>query len=151
MANAVYNVFKKQVMQGSYNFGLTSGTHNGGVGPIYCALVGSNYTVDVDTHNYVNDLTEVVTPSNYVQYFALSSPLITTNNTTNQGVLDASDILIATVTFGSAVRAAVLFGSSGLGSASDPLIAYIDFTSNQEVTAGTFQIQWNASGILALT
>jgi hypothetical protein len=151
MANAVYNIFKKQVQQGSYNLALTSGTFSGGVGPIYGALVGSNYTVDVDLHAYHDDLTEVVTPSNYVASFLVSSPVITTNNTTNQGVLDAADILLANVTFGSAVRACVLFGSSGLGSASDPLIAYMDFLSNQEVTAGTFQIQWNASGVLALT
>lgn len=151
MANLVYNIFKKQVMQGSYNFGLTSGTFSGGAGPIYIALVGSNYTPDGDLHNYVDDLTEVVTPSNYVAYFALSSPLVTTNNTTNQGVLDGSDILLATVTFGSAVRACVLFGSSGLGVASDPLITYVDFNSNQSVTAGTFQITWAAGGILALT
>jgi len=151
MANLVYNIFKKQVMQGSYNFGQASGTFNGGVGPIYLALVGSNYTPNNDTDNYANDLTEVVTPSNYVAYFALSSPLVTTNNTTNQGVLDGSDILLANVTFSTAVRACVLFGSSGLGTGSDPLIAYVDFGSNQSVTAETFQIQWAAGGILALT
>ncbi len=150
-ASLVYNIFKKQVMQGSYQFGITSGTYVGGVGPIYIALIGSNYSIDGDLHNYADDLTEVVTPSNYVAYFALSSPLVTTNNTTNQGVLDGSDILLANVTFGSAVRGAVLFGSSGLGTGSDPLICYVDFGSNQEVTAGTFQIQWAAGGILALT
>ena len=58
---------------------------------------------------------------------------------------------MANVTFGTTVRAAVLFASSGLGSASDPLIAYVDFTTDQAVTAGTFQITWAAAGILALT
>jgi hypothetical protein len=151
MANGVYQKVKKGLMQGSYNLGITSGTHAGGVGVLYCALVGSNYTPDFDVDAYHSDLSEVVTPSNYVASFALSSPVLTTNNTTNEGVLDGADILIATVTFGSAVRAGVIFGSSGLGSASDPLVAYVDFTTNQEVTAGTFQIQWAAGGILALT
>lgn len=151
MANLVYNSFKKGVMQGSFNFGITSGTFAGGTGQLYIALVGSNYTANGDTHAYYTDLSEVVTPSNYTAYIIPSSLLMTTNNTTNQGVLDGSDILIANVTFGSAVRACVLFGSSGLGGASDPLVAYIDFNSNQEVTAGTFQIQWAAGGIIAFT
>ncbi len=151
MANLVYNIFKKQVMQGTYQLGITSGTFVGGVGPIYCALVGSNYSPNGDTDNYADDLSEVVTPSNYVAYFALSSPLLTTNNTTNEGVLDGSDILIANVTFDTDPRAIVLFGSSGLGLESDPLIAYIDFNSTQAVTAGTFQVTWAAGGILALT
>ena len=143
MANLVYNYFKKAVMQGSFNLG--------GTPTIYCALVGSNYSPNNDTDVYASQLSEVVTPSNYQAYFALSSPLVTTNNTTNQGVLDGSDLLIATVTFDTAVRACVLFGSSGSGLASDPLIAYIDFGSNQSVTAGTFQVQWASGGILAFT
>lgn len=142
MANLVYNSFKKAVMQGSYNLESL---------PVYIALVGSNYVVDGDLHDYHDSLTEIVTPSNYVASFALSAPVVSTNNTTNEGVFDASDILIANVTFDTAVRACVLFGSSGSGSPSDPLIAYVDFGSNQSVTAGTFQIQWAAGGILALT
>ena len=144
MANAIYNSFKRGVLQGSYNLA--------GAPTLYIALMGSNYSVDIDTHAYHSDLgTEVVTPSNYTAWIIPSGYTITTNNTTEQGVLDMTDVLIANVTFGSAVNACVLFGSSGNGSASDPLYAYIDFGSNQEVTAGTFQIQWAAGGVLALT
>jgi len=142
MANLVYNYFKKAVMQGSFNLGSF---------PVYGALVGSNYTADNDLHVYHSSLSEVVTPSNYQASFALSSPVVSTNSTTNEGVFDAADVLLANVTFGTEVRACVLFGSSGSGSASDPLIAYVDFGSNQAVTAGTFQIQWAAGGILAMT
>ncbi len=92
-----------------------------------------------------------MTPSNYVAYFALSSPGVTSDTSLNQGILTGSNILLATITFGTSVRAAVLFCSTPLGSASDPLIAYIDFTTDQAVTAGTFQITWAAGGILALT
>lgn len=143
MANAVYNFFKEGLMMGSYNLEAAP--------TIYGCLVGSNYAPDVDAHKYHADLTEVVTPSNYTASFALSSPAVTQDDTGNQGLLDAADILIATVTFATEVRACVLFGSSGNGSVSDPLIAYIDFTTNQAVTAGTFQITWDANGILALT
>lgn len=141
MANAVYNMFKKGLMAGTYD--LTSN--------VYCALVAAGYTADVDTHDYFDDVSEVVTPSNYTASFALSAPVVTTNGTNNQGVFDADDVLIANVTFGTDVRAGVLFQSTGSGAAADPLIAYIDFGSDQAVTAGTFQITWDANGILALT
>ena len=147
MANAVYNYFKQGVMFGSYK--LSSG--QAATTPIYCSLVSNTYIVDVDTHVYRSSLTDIVTPSNFTAFFALSSPLVTTSATNNQGVLDASDILMANVTFGTSVRACVLWASTPQGAASDPLIAYIDFTTDQSVTAGTFQIQWASGGILALT
>ena len=141
MANGVYNMFKKGVMAGTY--GLDGGA-------IYCSLVGSNYTFNA-AHDYLDDIgSEIVTPSNGANSYALSSPVVTTNGATAQGVFDAADFLIANVTFGSAVNAAVLFQSDGAAAAS-PLICYVDFGSNQSVTAGTFQIQWAAGGIVALT
>lgn len=143
MAHAIFNAFKKGLLQGSYNLG--------GTPTIYAALVSNSYSPDVDLHAYHSDLSHIVTPSNYVAQILLSSPVISTNNTTNQGVLDAEDVLLANVTFGTDVRGAVLFGSSGNGSASDPLYGYIDFTEDKAVTAGTFQIQWASGGILALT
>lgn len=151
MANLIYNSFKQGLMQGSYSLALTSGTSAQGVGKMLIALVGSNYTVDGDAHAYYSSLTNVVTPSNYTAWITPSGITFATNNTNNQGVLDMTDIMIANVTFGSAVNACVLYGSSGLGAASDPLYAYIDFGSNQSVTAGTFQITWAAGGVLALT
>jgi len=154
MANLVYNYFKKALLYGSFNLGGVGGT-GGSVGgtlaPIYIALVSNSYTPNDDTDSYLSSLTNVVTPSNYVAYFALSSPQVLIDTGANIGVLDGSDILLANVTFATTVRACVLFGSSALGNASSPLYAYVDFTTDQSVTAGTFQIQWNASGILALT
>lgn len=147
MANLVYNYFKKALLNGSYKLSSDQGATN----PIFISLVSNSYTPDNDAHIYRSSLTNVVTPSNYSAYFALSSPLVTQDNTGNQGVLDGSDILIANVTFGTSVRAAVLWASTPQGSSSDPLIAYIDFTTDQAVTAGTFQITWASGGILALT
>ena len=145
MANLVFNYFKKSVLVGSFNLQSTP--------PIWLALVTNSYSPNNDTDIYRSSLTNVVAPSGISNggFFSLSSPLVTQDDTNNQGVLDGSDILLANVTFGTSVRAAVLFGSSGLGAASDPLIAYIDFTTDQAVTAGTFQITWASGGILALT
>ena len=147
MANLVYNAAKRALLVGSFKFDSAQGATT----PIYCTLVGSGYAPNDDTDVYRSQLTNIVTPSNYVAFFALSSPLITTDTSGNQGVLDGSDILIANVTFGTSVRAAVLWASTPQGAASDPLLAYIDFTTDQAVTAGTFQITWAAGGILALT
>lgn len=147
MANLVYNYFKKALLNGSYKLS----TDQAATTPIYISLVSNSYTPDGDAHIYRSSLSQIVTPSNYSAFFALSSPLVTQDNTGNQGVLDGSDILIANVTFGTSVRAAVLWASTPQGASSDPLIAYVDFTTDQSVTAGTFQITWNASGILALT
>ena len=147
MANLVYNFFKQAVMFGSYKLS----NDQSGTTPIFISLVSNTYSPDGDLHKYRSSLTDIVTPSNYTAFFALSSPLLTQDNTNNQGVLDASDILMANVTFGTSVRGCVLWASTPQGSASDPLIAYIDFTTDQTVTAGTFQIQWAAGGILALT
>ena len=145
MANLVYNYFKKALLVGSFNLQTSP--------PVWIALVTNSYAPNNDTHIYRSSLTHVMAPSGIGNggYFALSSPLVTQDDTGNQGVLDGSDISIANVTFGTSVRAAVLFGSTAAGSASDPLIAYIDFTTDQSVTAGTFAITWASGGILALT
>lgn len=143
MANLVYNSFKMGVLLGSYKLQALP--------TLCCALVGSGYTPDMDAHKFRSSLTNEITGSNYnAGGFVVSSPLVTQDDTGNQGVLDASDILIANVTFNTSPRAGVLYGSTG-SAAADPLFAYIDFTTDQAVTAGTFQIQWAAGGILALT
>lgn len=148
MANLVYNYYKQALLVGSFNHQASNNTP-----PIWIALVSNSYSPDGDTHVYRSSLTNVVAASGLSNggMFALSSPLVTTNATTNQGVLDGSDILLANITFGTTVRAAVLFGSTAAGSASDPLIAYVDFSTDQAVTAGTFQITWASGGILAVT
>ena len=150
MANLVYDYFKKALLVGSINLN-GAGSLGGTADAVYVALVSNSYTPNAATDIYLSNLSQVVTPSNYVAYFALSSPGVTYDTGLHQGILTGSNILLATVTFGTTVRAAVLFMTSPLGNASAPLIAYIDFTTDQAVTAGTFQIQWAAGGILALT
>jgi hypothetical protein len=61
-------------------------------------------------------------------------------------VLDATDVAWAASTI--TARGAVIYDDSATN---DPLIAYIDFGSNQSTSGTTFTIQWNASGIVGLT
>jgi hypothetical protein len=146
----VYNYIKKALLAGS-GIGATSGTFPFRV---YCVLVGSGYTPDYDAHSYRSSVTNEITGTLYLQGgFALSSPLVSQDNTNNYGVLTGSNIFFANETHSTVAVATVLYGSSGLGSASDPLLAYIELTGSGSVTAGTFQIQWQGSGggILAIT
>lgn len=148
MANLVYNYFKKALLVGSWNTGAAAF----GTFPVYCMLVGSGYAPNDDTHIYRSSVTNEITGSNYTAGgFALSSPAVSYDTSVNQGIFDAADVLLANVTFNTSAQAAVLYGSTPQGSASDPLMAYIDFTTGQAVTAGTFQITWASGGILALT
>lgn len=153
MANVVYNYSKKALLSGSIGLADINGTASvGGTAcQLFLALVSNSYSPSDDLDIYLSNLTNVVTPSNYVAYFALSSPSVVSDTGANQGILYASNISIYNVTFGTSVRAAVLFASSALGNASAPLLAYIDLLSDQSVTAGTFSITWAAGGVLAIT
>jgi hypothetical protein len=141
MANGVPNAFKQGLLLGSFAT-LASA-------PVpYFLLVGSGYTFDPDTDDFRDQVDNEIAGSNYNQGgYALSSPVISTNATNNEAVFDAADVFIANITFDTDAQAAVIYGSTGTDS-EDPIIAYIDFTTGQAVTAGTFQITWAAGGIL---
>ncbi len=148
MANLVFNYFKKALLVGSFN--MQSAAF--GTFPVYCMLVGSGYVPNDDTHIYRSSVTNEIAGSNYISGgFALSSPGVSYDTSLNQGIFTAGNVFLANITFGTSAQAAVLYGSTPAGAPSDPLIAYIDFTTGQAVTAGTFQITWPAGGILALT
>ncbi len=48
-------------------------------------------------------------------------------------------------------RYAVIYDTTPGSSATDPLIAYVDFGSDQSSSAGTFSIVWDAAGIFTTT
>lgn len=143
MANVVYNYFKKAVLAGSFNLNALP--------TIYVALVNNSYSPDVDADLYATTPFKYqIVGTNYVAGgAALSSPNVQQDNTGNQGILYGTNV--TWVTSSITARGAILYGSSGSGMASDPLIAYIDFGSDQQSVAGNFTIQWAAGGILALT
>lgn len=150
MAHAVFNYYKQAVMQGSLNLGASP--------PIYVMLVNNSYTPDVDLHKYRSSVTanEVSGTGYTAGGVALSGPNVQQNDVTNEGVLNGTAILWTPATFSSCLYA-VLYGSSGLGAASDPLICAVDLGTDPSTAnywaalAGTFKITWPATGILALT
>jgi hypothetical protein len=151
MANLVFNYFKQAVMQGSLN--LQSAAAN----KIMVALVNNSAAagLNIDTHKYFGMIngTYEISGAAQIAYTAggkiLSSPNVQQDDTGNQGVLFGTAILWASSTITAA--GAVLYASSGNGYASDPLICFVDFTANQTSSNGNFQINWAATGILALT
>jgi hypothetical protein len=116
---------------------------------IKVALVTSTYTPDQDAHDFFDDITNEVGASG--SYAAGGSSLagkaVTQDNTDNEGVFDANDLAFTSATI--TARAAILYKNTGVASTS-PLIAYIDFGSNQSSSTGTFTIIWDSEGILNL-
>lgn len=110
------------------------------------AMITDSATPDFTLHDFWADLS-----ANEVSgtgYTAGGVAYTSTELTISGGVLtyDAADVSWATSTITSAM-AAVGYADSV---ASDPLIFLSDFVTAASTTAGTFTIQWNASGIFTL-
>ena len=71
------------------------------------------------------------------------------DNTNNRGEWDFDDPSWASSTI--TARGAVIYQSNGGASSGDPLICYLDFGSDQSSSNGSFTINLNAEGLLALT
>ncbi len=141
MPNAVYNSFKRDIMNGSIDIDTDT---------INVMLVTSTYTVDIDAHTKRSDITNEVVGAGYTAGgVALAGKTATVDNTGDKGVFAASNTSWAAATI--TARAAVLYKSRGGAASADELIGYVDFNGNITSTAGTFLITWNASGILTLT
>lgn len=138
MPNVIYNSFKKQLMDGAFD--LVNDT-------VKVMLVTSTYTPNADTHTTRNDITNEVSGTGYTAGGAtLASKAVTQDNTDDEGVWDAADVTWSSSTI--TARGAVLYQSNGGAATGDPLIAYIDFGSDQASSSGDFTIQWATEGIL---
>ena len=116
------------------------------------SLHSSSWTPSVDDDDHFNDVdNEVASSGSYTSGIAggysLASVTVTTDDTDDEGVLDAADVSITSATI--TARYAIIRKDTGVSSTS-PLILYIDFGSNVTSTAGTFAITFAAEGILNL-
>lgn len=116
---------------------------------IKCALTTSSYTVNQETHDYFDDITnEVANGAGYTTGgVALTNTAIT--EATRVTTYDATDAEWANATI--TARYAVLYDSTEANANAQPLIMYVDFGENKSSEAGTFKIAWNASGIFSVT
>jgi len=117
---------------------------------IKVALVSSSYTPNQDSHDYWDDVSSYeVTGTGYTAGGAtLASKTVGYTSGTNVTKFDAADVSWTSSTI--TARYAVVYLSTGSSSTS-PLIAYVDFGSDQSSSSGTFSISWSASGIFTTT
>lgn len=130
MANAIYNSFKRDIMNGSIDLDTDT---------IKMMLVTSAYTPNIDTHTKRSDITGEVVGAGYTAGgMTLANKTVTVNTGTDKGVFTCDAISISTATI--TARGCVLYKSRGGASNLDEIIAYGDFGSDIVSTGGTFNI-----------
>jgi len=102
------------------------------------------------TWDFYDDVSGAMTECSGTGYTAGGATIadITPTGTTTI-TFDATDIAWTSATITDA-RYAVIYKSTGTASTSK-LMGWIDFGENKSVTAGTFTIQWHASGVWVIT
>lgn len=139
MANAVYPLFKQELMKGNANNVLNS---TEGATGVYCALVDTGVYTYNAAHQFYSDLSGSVVGTDQE---ILSKAQV-------NGILDGSDITFPTVT-GPTVEALVLYRKNGGANTTWPLIVYLDngITGLPVVpNGGDITITWDPQGIFGL-
>lgn len=146
MASDVFNVFFGRILGddsiAATAINLKSDTIKG-------SLHSSSWTPDVDADEFFDDVDNEVSSSGTYTAGAAGGYTLTTavstDDTDNEGVFDATDVSITGATI--AARYFVIRKDTGTASTS-PLVLYIDFGSTVTSTAGTFAITFASEGIL---
>lgn len=109
------------------------------------------YSLDQDTHDFFNDFegTEISGTGYTAGGNQLDNPTRGYTAGTNVLKLDADDESWTTATF--SATDAVIYKDRGGATSADEAISAIDFGGTEQVTTGTFMLQWSASGIITLT
>lgn len=144
MANEVYNSFKKNIGEALVDWSDNSTT------TIKIMLVTSGYAVDIDGDTVVSDITnEVASGGGYTTGGEdITTRSVVQDNATDLAKYDGDDIVWATSTI--TARGAIIYKDTGTPSTS-PLVAYIDFVTDQESLNADFTIQWSTDGIFTVS
>lgn len=140
MANIIYNSFKKNLMKSNVNLATDT---------LKLMLVKSNYTPDMDLHEFVATVTTFeATGAGYTAGgAALQNKNVTQDNTNDKAVFDADDVKWSNSTI--TARYAVIYKDTGIVTTS-PLIGCIDFGAEKSSENHDFIVQWDAAGIINL-
>jgi len=114
---------------------------------IKVALTTSSYTFNQETHDYFDDITNEVSGTGYTAGGATLASK-TCAMSTRVTTFDAADTEWTTSTI--TARDAIIYYATGTASTS-LLIGCVDFGADKSSEAGTFKLQWNASGIFTIT
>lgn len=134
MANALYPLWKEQLLQFTANNNLSAGT-------VKVALIDTGTYTYSAAHQFYSSASAA----------AVGTPQTIGSKTFTNGVFDGADVTFTAVT-GNSVEALIIYIDTGTAGTS-PLVAYIDTSvTGLPVTpnGGNIQITWNASGIFAL-
>ena len=137
MASGLYGITFLNMLNNTHAVDLDSDT-------LKIMLVTSAYTPDFGTHDFKADVTNEVVGTGYT---AGGETLTSLSLTQSAGVItfDAADVTWTSSTI--TARGAVIYDDT---IASDPLICYIDFGSDQSSSSGDFVLSFNASGIFTI-
>lgn len=142
MASKLYGNFLSQALNKEIDWDTDT---------IKVALLTNSYAPDQDAHNYFDDVVAFeVTGTGYTAGGeSLLNKTNTYNGATNTITLDADDVTwsASTVT----ARYAVVYDAAPGSNATNPLIGYVDFGSDQSSSNGNFTITWDATGIVRIT
>lgn len=140
MADTIQNTVKKKFLDGDID--LANDT-------IKVMLLTSSHTQNPDTHEFIDDVSaNEVSGTGYTAGGAtLGTKSVTVDDTDDEGVFDAQDVTWSSSTI--TARYAVIYKDTGTPSTS-PIIAILDFSTDQSSSSGDFTISWNAEGILNL-
>jgi activator of HSP90 ATPase len=139
MANAIYPIYKQNLLAGTSGYDLDNDTSTDGP---YCALIDTaDYTYN-SAHDFYSDAVagEVGTPQR------ITSPTVT------NGTFDGGDLTFSSVS-GDVVEALVIYRHNAGANTTWPLVCYIDTSvTGLPVTpnGGNITVTWNASGIFAI-
>ena len=134
MANALYPLWKEQLLQFTTNNNLSAGT-------VKVALIDTGTYTYSAAHQFFSSASSA----------SIGTPQTIGSKTFTNGVFDGADVTFTTVT-GNSVEALIIYVDTGTAGTS-PLVAYIDTSvTGLPVTpnGGNISITWNASGIFAL-
>ena len=138
MANALYPLWKQEILKGTANNVLNSAE---GATGVYAALVDTGTYTYSPAHQFYSSLSGVV---------GTDQEILTKTQVT--GVFDGTDVTYPAVT-GNNVEAIVLYRKNAGANTTWPLIAYIDTgVTGLPVTpnGGNITVSWNATGIFQL-
>jgi len=134
MANALYPLWKAQLLQFTTNNNLSAGT-------VKVALIDTGTYTYSAAHQFYSSASAA----------AVGTPQTLTSKTFVTGIFDAADATFPTVT-GPSVEALIIYIDTGVAGTS-PLVAYLDSSiTGLPVTpnGGNIGITWDATGIFAL-
>lgn len=160
MASFLFTNYKKAALSGdvrplsdTIKVMLMNATY---AGAINTAASETAHRVTGDISSY--EITAGSNPGYTKGGITLTSKAVTADNTDKEGVFDAADIswTSSTITASGAIIYREGTGEAGTihgpqAAANSILIAFVDFGQNQSSTNGTFQISWNAEGIINWT